>query len=74
MFDPQLTVVPGLGGQLLLQGPCLAAGCLGGHEGVHLGQYARHEAPILSVPATGRSGGWCGLGHVRVMDAAITES
>ena len=74
MFDPQPTVVQGLGGQLLLQGPCLAAGCLGGPEDGHLGQHARQEAPILSAPAAGRSGGWCGLGHAPVMDAAITKS
>src|SRR5438132_13320283 len=47
MLDPQPPVVQGLVGQLLLQGQFLAAGFLGGHEDLHLGQRARQEAEIL---------------------------
>jgi hypothetical protein len=47
MLDPQPTVVQGLVGQYLLQGEFLAAGFLGRHEDLHLGQRERQEAQVL---------------------------
>jgi hypothetical protein len=47
MLDPQPTVMQGLVGQLLFQGAFLAAGCLGRHEDLDLGQRKRQEAQIL---------------------------
>jgi len=47
MLDPQPTLVQRLVGPLLLPQQLLAAGCLGGHEDLHLGQRERQEAEIL---------------------------
>ena len=47
MFDPQPTVVQGLVGQFLLQRQLLAAGFLGRHEDLDLGQRKRQEAQVL---------------------------
>jgi hypothetical protein len=47
MLDPQPTVVQGLVGQFLLQRQLLAAGFLGRHEDLDLGERKREEAQIL---------------------------
>src|SRR5712692_2007313 len=47
MLDPQPTVVQGLVGQFLLQRQLLAAGFLGRHEDLDLGECKREEAQIL---------------------------
>ena len=47
MLDPQPTVMQGLVGQLLFQGEFLAAGFLGRHEDLDLGQRERQEAQVL---------------------------
>jgi hypothetical protein len=47
MLDPQPTVMQGLVGQWLCQGEFLAAGFLGRHEDLDLGQCERQEAQIL---------------------------
>ncbi len=54
MLNPQPTVVQGLVGQLLFQGEFLAAGFLGRHEELDLGQRERQEAKILQQPAASR--------------------
>ena len=47
MLDPQPTVVQGLVGPFLLQRQLLAAGFLGRHEDLDLGERKREEAQIL---------------------------
>ena len=47
MLDPQPTVMQGLVGPLLCQGEFLAAGFLGRHEDLDLGQRERQEAQVL---------------------------
>ncbi len=47
MLNPQPTAVQRLVGHVLLQRQFLAAGFLGGHEDLHLGQRERQEAQIL---------------------------
>ena len=54
MLDPQPTVMQGLVGQLLFQGEFLAAGFLGGHEDLDLGQRERQKAQVLQQPAPSR--------------------
>jgi hypothetical protein len=51
MLDPQPTLVQGLVGPLLFQGEFLAAGFLGRHEDLDLGQRERQEAQVLQQPA-----------------------
>ena len=50
MLDPQPAVVQRLVGPLLLQRQLLAAGFLGRHEDLHLGERERQEAQILQQP------------------------
>ena len=47
MLDPQPTLVQRLVGQLLLQRQLLAAGFLGRHEDLYVGQREGEEAQIL---------------------------
>jgi len=54
MLDAQPTLVQGLIGQVLFQRQLLAAGFLGGHEDLHLGQGKRQEAQILQQSAPRR--------------------
>ena len=68
MLNPQPTVVQGLVGQLLFQGEFLAAGFLGRHEDLHLGERKRQEAQILQEPAPRRQGIGRGIGNRLVMD------
>jgi len=70
MLDPQPTVVQGLIGELLLQRQFLAAGFLGGHEDLHLGQRERQKAQILQQPAPSRQGIGRGIGNRLIMDTA----
>ena len=70
MLDPQPTVVQGLVGPLLLQCQLLAAGFLGRHEDLHLGERERQEAQILQQPAPGGQGIRRRVGNPLVMDAA----
>ena len=46
-LDPQPTVMQGLVGALLFQGKLLAAGFLGRHEDLDVGQRERQEAQVL---------------------------
>ena len=54
MLDAQPTVVQGLVGQFLLQRQLLAAGFLGRHEDLHLGQRKGQKAEILQQPTPSR--------------------
>ena len=54
MLNTQSAIVQGLVGPLLFQGECLAAGFLGRHEDLDLGQRERQEAQVLQEPAPGR--------------------
>src|SRR5712691_3372592 len=56
MLDPQPTVVQGLVGPFLLQRQLLAAGFLGRHENLDLGERERQKAQILQQPASRRQG------------------
>jgi hypothetical protein len=47
MLNAQSARVQGLVGSLLFQGEVLAAGFLGRHEDLHLGERKRQEAQIL---------------------------
>src|SRR6266705_1104081 len=51
MLDPQPTLVQRLVGSVLLSRQLLAAGFLGRHEDLHLGERKRQEAQILQEPA-----------------------
>src|SRR5712691_6950239 len=76
MLDPQPTVVQGLVGELLLQRQLLAAGFLGRHEDLHLGQRKRQKAQILQQPTPGGQGIRRRVGNRLIMDAAavgVTE-
>ena len=69
-LDPQPTVMQGLVGQLLCQGEFLAAGCLGRHEDLDLGERKREEAQILQQPTPGGQGRGRRVGNRLLMDAA----
>ena len=56
--------------QFLLQGKFLAAGFLGRHEDLDLGQREGQKAQVLQQPAPGGSRIGCGLGDPLVMAAA----
>jgi hypothetical protein len=56
MLDPQPMVVQGLVGPLLFQGEVLAAGFLGRHEDLDLGEREGQEAQILQEPTPGGQG------------------
>ena len=76
MLDPQPTVVQGLVGPLLLQGEILAAGFLGRHADLHLGQRTRQEVQILQEPVPRRQRRRRRVGNGRIMSAAaigVTE-
>jgi hypothetical protein len=69
-------MVQGLVGELLFRGELLAAGFLGGHADLHLGQRERQEAQILQQPAPRRQGVGCRVSNRLLMDAAaigVTE-
>ena len=51
---PKPTLVERLVGQFLLQRQLLAAGFLGGHEDLDLGQRERQKAQVLQQPAPSR--------------------
>jgi hypothetical protein len=70
MLDPPPTLVQGLVGEVLLQRQLLAAGFLGRHEDLHLGQRAGHKAQVLQEPAPHGQGIGCGIGDRLIMDAA----
>src|SRR6266849_5213796 len=53
-LDPQSTLVQRLVGSVLFPCEFLAAGFLGRHEDVHVGQREGQEAQILQQPAPGR--------------------
>ncbi len=54
MLDAEPTLVQGLVGEVLLPRQLLAAGLLGRHEDLHLGQREGEEAQILQQPAPSR--------------------
>jgi hypothetical protein len=70
MLDPQPTVVQGLVGQFLLQRQLLAAGFLGRHENLNLGERERQKAQILQQPASRRQGIRRCVGNGLIMGAA----
>jgi hypothetical protein len=70
MLDPQPTVMQGLVGQLLCQGAFLAAGFLGRHEDLDLGQRERQEAQVLQQPTPGGQGIRRRVSNRLIMDAA----
>jgi hypothetical protein len=70
MLDPQPTVVQGLIGQFLLQRQLLAAGFLGRHENLDLGERERQKAQILQQPAPRRQGIRRCVGNGLIMGAA----
>jgi hypothetical protein len=72
MLDPQPTVVQRLVGSALLPWQFLAAGFLGGHEDLHVGQRERQEAQILQQPAPRGQGIRRRVGNALIMDAAAT--
>src|SRR6266851_10106786 len=69
MLDPQPTLVQRLVGYLLLQRQLLAAGFLGRHEDLDLGERERQEAQILSQPAPSGQGRGRRVSNGLVMDA-----
>ena len=73
MLDPQPTVMQGLVGQLLFQGEFLAAGFLGGHEDLDLGQRERQKAQVLQQPTPGGQGIRRRVGNGLVMDATSID-
>src|SRR6266852_3831057 len=68
MLDPQPTLVQRLVGYLLLQRQLLAAGFLGRHEDLDLGQRERQEAQVLQQPAPRGQGIRRRVGNGLVMD------
>ena len=70
MLDAEPALVQGLVGACLLPRQFLAAGFLGRHEELDLGQRQRQEAQILPQPASRGQGIRRGLGHSLVMEAA----
>jgi len=72
MLDPQPAPVQRLIGPLLLPCQFLAAGFLGRHEDVHLGERQHQEAQILQQPAPRGQGIRRRVGNAFLMDAAAT--
>jgi hypothetical protein len=68
--DPSPASVPRLGGSRRFPGPLLAAGLLGWHEALHVGQRAGQQAQSLHHPTPGRPGGGGRVGHGLSRDAA----
>jgi hypothetical protein len=70
MLDPQPTLVQRLVRHVLLPRAFLAAGCLGRHEDLHLGQREGQKAQILQEPAPRGQGIRGRIGNRLLMDAA----
>jgi hypothetical protein len=72
-LDPQPTVMQGLVGPLLFPGEFLAAGFLGRHEDLDVGQRERQEAQVPSQPTPGGQGRGRRVGNGFVMDATAAN-
>jgi hypothetical protein len=73
MRDPQPAVVQGLVGEVLFYRQFLAAGFLGRHEDLHLGQREGQKAQILQQPTPRRQGIRRRGGNGLVMDATSID-